>query len=71
MVGRAHGEHVVPKVVERISDEDVLSMFMLCAYESIDQGWSGWCGVFTEEEFRDAEYYFDVSLETPAIGIAL
>jgi hypothetical protein len=60
---------VVPKVVERISDEDVLSMFMLCAYESIDQGWSGWCGVFTEEEFRDAEYYFDVSLETPAIGI--
>ena len=52
---------VVPKLAEKISEEDVLSMFMLCAYESIDQGWSGWCGVFTEEEFRDAEYYFDVS----------
>lgn len=52
---------VVPQVAEKISDEDVLSMFMLCAYETIDQGWSGFCGVFTEEEFRDAEYYFDVS----------
>lgn len=53
---------VVPEIADRVSEEDVLSMFMLCAYESIDQGYSGWCGVFTEEEFRDAEYYFDVSL---------
>lgn len=51
---------VVPRIASRLEDEDVLGMFMLCAYESINQGYSGFCGLFTEEEFKDAEYYFDI-----------
>lgn len=52
---------VVPEIAKRVDDRDILAMMMLCAYESIDQGWSGFCGVFTEEELLDGEYYFDVS----------
>ena len=32
----------------------------LCGYESISQGHSAFCHLFTDEEWRDVEYYFDV-----------
>lgn len=43
-----------------LTDNDVLAMQMLCGYESIARGSSPFCGVFTDEEWLDVEYYFDV-----------
>lgn len=51
---------VVPTIAKELEDDDIMAMSMLCAYETITQGWSGFCGVFNEEEWRDIEYYFDV-----------
>ncbi|KAL7414292.1 histidine phosphatase superfamily [Mrakia frigida] len=58
-----------PRVRERLStlipnvplvDEDILGMQMLCGYESIGRGSSPFCEVFTDQEWLDVEYYFDV-----------
>lgn len=35
-------------------------MQMLCGYETISQGHSAFCHLFTDDEWRDVEYYFDV-----------
>lgn len=40
---------------------DVLAMMELCGYETIIQGDSGFCNVFTDDEWLDGEWYFDVS----------
>ena len=36
-------------------------MMELCGYETIIQGDSGFCNVFTDDEWLDGEWYFDVS----------
>lgn len=38
-------------------------MMELCGYETIIQGDSGFCNVFTDDEWLDGEWYFDVSPE--------
>jgi hypothetical protein len=40
---------------------DILAMMELCGYETIISGDSGFCNVFTDEEWLDGEWYFDVS----------
>lgn len=52
---------VVPRIAERLDDMDVLAMMELCGYETIIQGDSGFCNVFTDDEWLDGEWYFDVS----------
>lgn len=39
---------------------DILAMQELCGYETIATGNSEFCKVFTDEEWLDVEYYFDV-----------
>ncbi|GHJ85260.1 hypothetical protein NliqN6_1662 [Naganishia liquefaciens] len=51
---------VVPRIAERLEDMDVLAMMELCGYETIIQGDSGFCNVFTDDEWLDGEWYFDV-----------
>jgi len=51
---------VMPKVADELADEDVLAMQMLCGYETIATGDSGFCHVFTDDEWLDFEYYMDV-----------
>lgn len=40
---------------------DVLAMLQLCSYETDALGYSAFCGVFTEEDFKNYEYYFDLN----------
>ncbi|KAJ9109297.1 hypothetical protein QFC21_000626 [Naganishia friedmannii] len=52
--------HVVPRIADKLEDMDVLAMMELCGYETIIQGDSGFCNVFTDDEWLDGEWYFDV-----------
>ncbi|KAK8052445.1 hypothetical protein PG993_003830 [Apiospora rasikravindrae] len=40
--------------------KDVLSMMELCAYETVSLGYSAFCGLFSEEDFLNYEYYYDL-----------
>ncbi|WVF73032.1 hypothetical protein IAT40_007850 [Kwoniella sp. CBS 6097] len=51
---------IMPEVADELIDQDILAMQMLCGYETIAQGHSPFCQLFTDEEWRDVEYYFDV-----------
>ena len=41
---------------------DITSMLQLCAYETDNLGYSQFCKLFTSEDFRNFEYYFDVGM---------
>ncbi|KAJ5501323.1 Histidine phosphatase superfamily clade-2 [Penicillium expansum] len=43
-----------------IAAEEVLGMFNLCPYEYTTLGSSSFCSLFTEQEWRDFEYYLDL-----------
>ena len=40
---------------------DIIAMLQLCSYETDALGYSAFCRLFTEEDFKNYEYYFDVS----------
>lgn len=40
---------------------DAIAMLQLCSYETDALGYSAFCKLFTEEDFRNYEYYYDVS----------
>jgi hypothetical protein len=40
---------------------DVISMLQLCSYETNALGYSAFCDVFSEEDFLNYEYYYDLS----------
>ncbi|KIS01610.1 acid phosphatase [Cryptococcus deuterogattii 2001/935-1] len=40
---------------------DILNMLQLCSYETDALGYSAFCGLFTEEDFKNYEYYYDIS----------
>ena len=44
---------------------DVLVTMELCGYEATTQGDSGFSNVFTDDEWLDGEWYFDVSRGIP------
>ncbi|KAL7420096.1 hypothetical protein Q5752_005061 [Cryptotrichosporon argae] len=44
-----------------LTHTDVLAMLEMCSYETHALGYSSFCKLFTEEDFRDYEYYFDIS----------
>ncbi|CDZ97842.1 Multiple inositol polyphosphate phosphatase [Phaffia rhodozyma] len=48
------------KLAGRFVDMDILAMQMLCGYQTIGQGDSPLCKVFTDEEWLAVEYYFDI-----------
>ncbi|WWC91642.1 uncharacterized protein L201_006588 [Kwoniella dendrophila CBS 6074] len=58
VIERLRGE--IPELAEELNDQDILAMQMLCGYESIAVGHSEFCHLFTDEEWLDVEYYFDV-----------
>ena len=39
---------------------DITSMLQLCAYETVALGYSSFCHLFTEEDFDNFEYYYDL-----------
>lgn len=39
---------------------DVIAMLQLCSYETNALGYSAFCGLFSEEDFLNYEYYFDL-----------
>ncbi|KAK7737395.1 hypothetical protein SLS62_011433 [Diatrype stigma] len=39
---------------------DAIAMLQLCSYETVALGYSVFCGLFSEEDFRNYEYYFDL-----------
>ncbi|KAI1437858.1 phosphoglycerate mutase-like protein [Xylaria sp. CBS 124048] len=43
------------------SADDVLAMLQLCSYETVALGYSAFCPLFTDEDFKNYEYYFDLS----------
>ncbi|OTB09629.1 hypothetical protein M426DRAFT_316177 [Hypoxylon sp. CI-4A] len=40
---------------------DILSMLQLCSYETNALGYSAFCPLFSQEDFLNYEYYFDLS----------
>ncbi|KAK8119933.1 phosphoglycerate mutase-like protein [Apiospora kogelbergensis] len=40
--------------------KDVISMLELCSYETVALGYSAFCGLFSEEDFLNYEYYYDL-----------
>ncbi|KAN0092220.1 phosphoglycerate mutase-like protein [Hyaloscypha variabilis] len=40
---------------------DIIAMLQLCSYETQALGYSAFCGLFSEEDFLNYEYYFDLS----------
>ena len=42
---------------------DAIAMLQLCSYETDALGYSAFCKLFTEEDFKNYEYYYDVSFE--------
>ena len=43
-----------------LTPTDIIAMLQLCSYETDALGYSAFCKVFTEEDFKNYEYYFDV-----------
>ncbi|KAK7957926.1 phosphoglycerate mutase-like protein [Apiospora saccharicola] len=39
---------------------DAVSMLQLCSYETVALGYSSFCGLFSEEDFINYEYYYDL-----------
>jgi hypothetical protein len=44
----------------KFTPTDVIGMLELCAYETDSLGYSHFCKLFTEEDFKTLEYYFDI-----------
>lgn len=70
VASNAWAEVYLPSAVQRIQGfvdglnitvSDALAMQMTCAYETNALGFSSFCGLFTEQEFKDFEYFFDLS----------
>ncbi|KAF3068449.1 3-phytase A [Daldinia childiae] len=40
---------------------DIIAMLQLCSYETNALGYSAFCGLFSQEDFLNFEYYFDLS----------
>ncbi|KAG0645711.1 Myo-inositol-hexaphosphate 3-phosphohydrolase A [Hyphodiscus hymeniophilus] len=40
---------------------DAIAMLQLCSYETHALGYSAFCGLFSEEDFLNYEYYYDLS----------
>ncbi|KAL7420078.1 hypothetical protein Q5752_005043 [Cryptotrichosporon argae] len=57
---RARIATLAPAFAAELDDNDVLAMQMLCGYETIAQGDSPFCSVFTREEWLAFEYHQDV-----------
>jgi hypothetical protein len=39
---------------------DITSMLQLCAYETVALGYSSFCHLFTQEDYENFEYYYDL-----------
>lgn len=39
---------------------DAIDMLQLCSYETNALGYSSFCGLFTEQDFINYEYYYDL-----------
>ncbi|WWC60742.1 uncharacterized protein I303_103318 [Kwoniella dejecticola CBS 10117] len=44
-----------------LTSTDIIAMLELCSYETDALGYSAFCKLFTEEDFENYEYYFDIS----------
>ncbi|KAJ9125111.1 hypothetical protein QFC22_000064 [Naganishia vaughanmartiniae] len=44
-----------------LTTTDIVAMLQLCSYETDALGYSQFCKLFTQEEFRDYEYYYDIA----------
>lgn len=39
---------------------DAIAMLELCSYETVALGYSAFCDLFTEQDYLNYEYYFDL-----------
>ncbi|KAI1827597.1 phosphoglycerate mutase-like protein [Xylaria intraflava] len=69
-VSAAFANEVFNQTVDRLNSQvrgleftvtDVVAMLQLCSYETVALGYSAFCPLFTEEDFENYEYYFDLS----------
>ncbi|KAL7622322.1 hypothetical protein AAE478_007826 [Parahypoxylon ruwenzoriense] len=44
-----------------LTPSDIVAMLQLCSYETHALGYSAFCGLFSEEDFLNYEYYYDLS----------
>lgn len=43
-----------------ITPSHIVSMLQLCSYETSALGYSAFCGLFSEQDFKNYEYYYDL-----------
>ena len=43
------------------TSQDTIAMLQLCSYETVALGYSAFCELFSEEDFLNYEYYYDIS----------
>ncbi len=43
-----------------LTSGDVIAMLQLCSYETHALGYSTFCSLFSEEDFLNYEYYYDL-----------
>jgi hypothetical protein len=43
-----------------LTPTDAVAMLQLCSYETDALGYSSFCKLFTEEDFKNYEYYYDM-----------
>jgi hypothetical protein len=48
---------------------DAIAMLQLCAYETDAFGYSAFCPLFTQQDFANFEYYFDLVSTIPSVDI--
>ena len=44
---------------------DIFGMIQICTFETVQLGYSKFCHLFTEEDFKNFDYYWDVSTRRP------
>lgn len=44
-----------------LKTSDAIAMLQLCSYETVALGYSQFCRLFTQEDFENYEYYYDLS----------
>ncbi len=45
----------------KFGSADIINMLQLCAYETVALGYSSFCELFSEEDWINFEYYYDIS----------
>ncbi|KAI2627147.1 phosphoglycerate mutase-like protein [Xylaria nigripes] len=68
-IAKAFAQDVFNDTLDRLNSQirgleftadDVIAMLQLCSYETVALGYSAFCPLFTQDDFENYEYYYDL-----------